>query len=105
EGVLVLVEPRVQARDVRGPALAIADRVQLEAVAARAEAAEELVVELDDLGVERGIVRPDPLDRELPVLAVAAALRPSVAIHRGDREELHRLRLPVHSVRDVGATD
>ena len=103
--VLVLVEPGVQALEVGGAALAVADRVELEAVAGRAEPAQELVVELDDLGVERGIVGADRLDRELPVLAVAAALRAPVAVHRRDREELHRLRLSMQAVLDVGAAD
>src|SRR5436190_13217848 len=66
---------------------------------------EKLLVELDDLGVERGIVGADRLERELPVLAVATALWAPVAVHRRDREELHRLRLPVHAVLDVGAAD
>src|SRR5436190_14946393 len=41
----------------------------------------------------------------MPVLAVAAALRRGVAVHRRDREELHRLTLPVQAVLEVGAGD
>src|SRR5205807_8730874 len=51
------------------------------------------------------IVGPDRLDRELPVLAVAALLRALVAPHRSDRVQLLRLRLAVQTVLDVRAAD
>jgi len=39
------------------------------------------------------------------VLAVAAALRLVVAVHRGDREELHGLRLALHAVLEIRPAD
>src|SRR5204863_4867892 len=68
-----------------------------------AEAGEELVVELDHLGVDRRVGRADRLDRELPVLAVAAPLRCRVAVHGRDREELDRLTFAVETVLEVRA--
>ena len=103
--VLVLLEPGGQPLDVRGPAVAAADRVQLQPVGRDPEPAEQRVVELDDLGVDRRIVRADRLDRELPVLAIAAAAGRAVPVHRPDRVELLRLRLAVQPVLDVGAAD
>ncbi len=103
--VLVLGEPGAQLLEVGGPALAAADRVQLQPVLLDPEPVQERVVELDDLGVDRGVVGADPLDRELPVLAVAAAARPPVPVHRADRVELLRLRLPVEAVLDVRPAD
>ena len=66
---------------------------------------QQRVVELDQLGVDRGVGGADRLDRGLPVLAVAALARRAVAVHRRDREHLHGLRVPVHPVLDVGAAD
>src|SRR4029453_10079176 len=66
---------------------------------------EQLVVELDDLRVDRRVVGADRLDRELPVLAVAAALRRRIAVHRRDRVELERLRLAMEAVLQVRARD
>ena len=94
----VLFEPRLQALEVGGPALGVPDRVQLEPVLGRAEPREQRVVELDHLGVERGILRPDRLDVELPVLAVAALLRTAVAVDRFVGVELLGLRLAVEAV-------
>ena len=70
---LALVEPRAEPLDVGRPAVAVADRVQLELVVGDAEIAEQRVVEMEHLGVERGVVGADRLDRELPVLAIAPA--------------------------------
>ena len=105
ELVAVLLEPGGQLLNVGGPAVAAADRVQLEPVARDPEPAQERVVELDDLGVDRGIVGPDRLDGELPVLAVATAAGGAVAVHRRDRVELLRLRLPMQAVLDVRPAD
>ena len=105
ELVRVLLEPRRQLLDVGGAALAAADRVQLQPVGGDPEPAQERVVELDDLGVDRGIVGSDRLDGELPVLAVAPAAGGAVAVHRPDRVELLRLRLAVQAVLDVGPRD
>ena len=105
ELVRVLLEPRGQLLDVGGTALAAADRVQLQAVVPDPEPAQKRVVELDDLGVDRGIVGPDRLDGELPVLAVAPTAGGAVPVHRPDRVELLRLRLAVQAVLDVGARD
>ena len=66
---------------------------------------EQLVVELDDLRVDGGIGRADRLDRELPVLAEAPALRCRVPVHGRDRVELDRLRLAVQAVLQVRAGD
>ena len=59
------VEPRVQPLDVRGPAVAVADRVELQLVARHAEVAQQRVVVLDHLGVDRGVGGADALEREL----------------------------------------
>ena len=101
----MLVEPRGQPLDIGRAALAAADRVQLQPVGGDPEPAQERVVELDDLGVDRRIVGSDRLDRQLPVLAVAAAAGGAVPVHRPDRVELLRLRLAVQPVLDVGAGD
>ncbi len=91
--------------EVRGPAGAAADRVQLERVARDAKPGEQRVVELDDLGVDRRVVAADRLDGRLPVLAVAASTRRPVPVHRRDGEQLRGLWLSVHAVLDVGAAD
>ena len=101
----MLVEPPGKSLDVCRTAVGVADRVDLEHVVGHADAAQELCVELDHLGVDRRIVGTDRLDRELPVLAVTAALRPVVPPHRTDRVELLRLRLAVEPMLDVGAAD
>ena len=105
EDVHVLVEPLVQTLHVGRPAVAVADRVELELVSRHAEIAEQHVVVVDDLGVDCGIRRADALERQLVMLAKPAALWSRVAVHRRDREELHRLRLAMHSMLDVGAAD
>src|SRR2546421_480001 len=98
ENVGMLVEPCVELLEIRGTALTVADRIELQLVAAHAEVPQQRVVELDPLRVGRGVGGADVLERELPVLAVAAALRLVVAVHRGDREELHGLWLALHAV-------
>ena len=105
ERVDVLVEPLLEPVDVRGAAVPVADRVQLELPLRHAEPAEHLDVEVDHLGVDRRIVRADRLDGLLPVLAVAVLLRGRVAVHRALGVELHRLRLAVHAVLEVRAAD
>ena len=70
-----------------------------------AEPPQQLGVELDHLGVDGGIGRADRLERQLPVLAVAAAAGTRVAVHRRDRVRLDRLRLLGEAVLDVGARD
>jgi hypothetical protein len=65
----VLVEPRVQLLEIRGPALAVADRVELQLVARYTENAQQRDVELDPLGVGRRVGRAEVLERELPELA------------------------------------
>ena len=101
----MLVQPCGQALDVRGPTLGVADRVQQQLVVRDSQAGKQLVVELDHLGVDRRVGGADRLDGELPVLAVAAALRRRVPVHRRDRVELHGLALPVQAVLEVGARD
>ena len=83
----------------------VADRVEVQLPLRHAELAEDLGVHLDHLGVDRGIGAADRLDRQLVVLAVAAATGPAVAVHRRDRVRLHRLRVAVQPVLDVGARD
>ena len=101
----MLVEPLRKFLDVGGTAVGVADRVELEHVVGHADATQELGVELDHLGVDRRIVGADRLDRELPVLAVTAALRTVIPPHWSERVELLRLRLPMKPVLDVGAAD
>ena len=105
ELVRVLVEPGAQLLEVRGAAVPVADRVQLEPPAPDLEAPQELGEELDHLGVDRRVVRPHRLDVELPELAELAALRRRVPVHGPDEEGLHRLWLSVQAVLDVRAGD
>ena len=58
--------------EIGRPALATADGVQLELVPRDSQPPEERVVELDQLGVDRGVVAPDRLDGRLPVLAISS---------------------------------
>ena len=90
---------------VPGPAARVADRVQLEPVLGDSEPPEERVVEVDHLGVDGRIVRADRLQVELPVLAEAPLLRPSVAVDGLVRVQLHGLRLAVHAVLEVRTDD
>src|SRR5687768_888450 len=99
------VEPGLEPPEVPGPAVAVADRVELELVVRRAGALQQLVVELDHLGVDSRIGRAERLDRELPMLAEAPALRRRVPVDRGDRVELLRLRLLVQAVLEIRAGD
>ena len=69
------------------------------------EPPQQLVVELDDLRVDRRVGAADRLDGQLIVLAVAAAPGRAVAVHRRDRVRLDRLRLAVHAVLEVRARD
>ena len=69
------------------------------------ELAEPGRLQRDHLGVDGRVVGAERLDAELPVLAVAAALRPRVAEHRREVPELHRLRLARQAVLEVGAHD
>ena len=94
-----------QLGDVRRPADAIADRIQVDLDAREPGVAVEAHPELDDLGVDRRPRVADRLDVELRELAVAPGLRAVVAEHRPDLDELHRLRPGLHPVLDVGADD
>ena len=105
EHVFVFVQPGVEPLEVGRPAVAIADRVQLQPVVRHAEPPKQFVVELDQLGVDGGVVRADRFDGRLVVLAEAAFLRRRVAVHRRNREQLLRLRLAVEAVLEVGADD
>ena len=101
----MFVEPRRQLLDVGRTAVLVADRVQLEHVIGDADAAQKLRVELNHLRVDRRVIGADRLDRELPVLAVAPALRPVVPPHRPDRVQLLRLGLALQAVLHVRSAD
>ena len=103
ELVCVLVEPLVQLLEIRGAAVPVADRVQLEPPAFDPEPPQQLRVELDHLRVERRVVGAHRLDVQLPELAELSALRRGVPVHRPDQERLHRLRLAEEAVLDVRA--
>ena len=74
-----LVAQRLEVGDERGavvgPAGRIADRVDVQLEGADPERAVPRRLHRDHLGIDGGIVRPDRLDPELPVLAVATCLR------------------------------
>ena len=99
------VEPLVEPRDVPRAALLVADRVEPQLPLRHAEPPEQLCIELDHLGVDRRIRRADRLERKLPVLAIAPAAGPRVAVHRSDRVGLDRLRLLREPMFDVRARD
>ncbi len=99
------IEPLVEPGDVLRTAVRVADRVEAQLPLRHAEAAQELGVVLDHLGIHRRIRRADRLERQLPVLAVPPAAGSPVAIHGRDRVRLHGLRLLREAVLDVGARD
>ncbi len=101
----VLLEPGPQPGEIGRPTLRVANGVQLEPVLGDAEAAEQRVVKLDHLRIERGVLGADRLDVQLPVLAEAPFLRTPVAVDRFVRVELLRLRLAMEAVLEVGAHD
>ena len=87
-GGLVEVEPgEVLAQQVAvgRAAVGVAQRGQLQPVAAQAERAEALVGHGDDLGVQRRVVDADRLDADLLQLPVAPGLGPLVAEERARR--------------------
>src|SRR5262249_60601124 len=86
-------------------AFRVADRFRLGRVPRHAETPQQPRVELDPFGVDGGIVRPDCLDGELPVLAVAALLGTVVPPHLSDRVQLLGLRLAMEAVLYVRAAD
>ena len=102
---VVRVEPLDELLDVGRAAVRVADRVELQLPLLHAEPPEHLDVQLDHLCVDRRVVGADRLDRLLPMLAIAALLRRRVPVHRRLRVQLHGLRLPLHSVLEVGAAD
>ena len=89
-------------RDVAGLARAVAHGVQLERDVAQAEPGEEVVGEGDHLDVEVGVRRPERLDPQLVVLAVAAVLGVLVAERRRHVPGLPRWH---RVVLDVGPGD
>ena len=88
-----------------GPALAVADRVEVDGHVGHATHGIEAQAQLDQLRIDRRPGVADGLDVPLPELAVAAGLRPVVAEHRPAQAEPHRLRQGLHAVLDVGAHD
>ena len=64
-----------QRGEVRGPALGVAHRVEVQRDPGEPEVAVEAVEQRDDLDVERRVVDAEHLGAELPVLAVPALLR------------------------------
>src|SRR5207248_10925929 len=93
EQVVMLTQPVHQLLFVARPARTVAARVQVQLVLRDTQVSEQRVIELDHFSVDRRPLRTDALDRQLVVLAVAAPLRPVVAVEGRERVELHGLRL------------
>src|SRR5260370_15411527 len=91
-----------EAFEVRGPAFAVADGVQLETKVAEAELAQPIPGQLDDLGVERGRGASDRFHVELKELSVATLLGPVIAKHRPDQIKTRGLRTLVQAALEVG---
>ncbi len=104
---LVLERPVVGAQqlEVRGPALVVADGVELECELVEPYLDQPRASELDDLHVHRRAPNADRLDVELEELPVAPFLRPVVAEHRPDQIEARGLRALVQPAFEVGAHD
>ena len=99
----VICEKRSQPLDVGRPAGAVADRVELEPETLDPKPADDLREQLDQLGIDRRVVRSDRLEIDLPELAVASLLGSRVPEHRCDAVGLHRLGRPMKAVFDIGA--
>ena len=82
-----------------GPRRGVAHRVEEESHLGEPEVAVEAVGEVDHLDVDVGIVDPEHLRAELPVLAVPALLRALVPEVRREVPDLPRRRRPVLHVR------
>ena len=106
-GVEDVVAQQVVAQLARvlGARLGVADAGQVQPHAGQTEPRVEVREQVDQLGVDRGVVGADRLGADLAVLAVAAGLRRLVAEHRPRVPELHGLRKLVHAVLDVRAAD
>ena len=98
-----LQQELAQLARVLGARVGVADARQVQPHAGQAEPRVEVREQVDQLGVDRGVVGADRLRADLAVLAVAARLRRLVAEHRAGVPELHRLRQLVHAVLEIGA--
>src|SRR5690606_34124576 len=85
---------------VRGAALGVAERGDLQPLAGQPQRPERLVGDGDHLGVEGRVVDADRLDADLLQLAVAARLRALVAEERARVAQLDRQPVPVEPVLD-----
>ena len=92
QAILVALEVGDQHVAIGLPALAVAQRVELEhgVPAARPARSRMCGAQRDDLDVGHGLGRADQLDADLVELAQAALLRPLVAEHRPGIEEAQR---------------
>ena len=90
---------------VGGARLRRAEAAEPQREAGHPEAAQQLVEQDDQLGVDQRRVGADRLGADLVELAEAARLRALVAEVRAQVPELHRLRQLVHAVLEVGAAD
>ena len=70
---------------------------------ARADRLQQLGEQQDQLGVDRRVVGADRLGADLPELPEAPGLRALAAEEAAQVPQLHRLRLLVHAVLEVGA--
>ncbi len=101
----VLQRPVIVAQEleVRGPALLVADGVEVQREVRKTDLEQPVATQLDDLDVEGGARRADRLDVELEELAVAALLWAVVAEHRADQVQPRRLRPAVQPTLEIGA--
>ena len=90
---------------VRGPALVVADGVELERELVEPYLDQPRAGKLDDLHVHRRARPANRLDVELEELPVAPFLRPVVAEHRADEIEARGLRTLVETAFEVRAHD
>ena len=95
-----------EALDVRGPAVRVADRVQLQLPLGDAEPARGARRRTGSpRRRSRGRRSRSPRARAASARGSGRGCGAAVAVHRGDRVELHRLRLAVQAVLEVGARD
>ena len=99
---VVAEQELAQLARILGARVRIADARQVQAHARQAEPRIQVREQVDQLGVDGGVVGADGLRADLAVLAVAAGLRRLVAEHRSGVPELHGLGQLVHAVLEIG---